>query len=85
MSPGHLVSFLDKTFCMEPILHCIFKPLRVKFRTFIFTSLHGNIKIGVSKFAHNSCPGWGGGAMGIYRESHVKGIDAWIMIASDRF
>ena len=20
---GHLVSFLDKTFCMEPILHCI--------------------------------------------------------------
>ena len=27
----------------------------------------------------------GGGAMGIYRESHVKGIDAWIMIASDRF
>ena len=29
--------------------------------------------------------GGGGGAMGIYRESHVKGIDAWIMIASDRF
>lgn len=83
MSPGHLVSFLDKTFCMEPILHCIFKPSRVKFRTFIFTSLHGNIKIGVSKFAHNSCPGWG--AMEIYLESHVKGIDAWIMIDSDRF
>ena len=27
----------------------------------------------------------GGGTKGIYRESHVKGIDAWIMIASDRF
>ena len=23
MSPSHLVSFLDKTFCMEPMLHCI--------------------------------------------------------------
>ena len=70
---------------MEPILHCIFKPSRVKFRTFI-TSLHGNIKISFSKFAHNSCPGWGGGggggAMAIDLESHVKEIDAWMMIAS---
>jgi len=81
MSPGHLVSFLDKTFCMELILHCIFKPSRV-FRTFI-TSLHGNIKISFSKFAHNSRPGWG--AMGIDLESHVTEIDAWMMIASGRF
>ena len=88
MSPGHLFSFLDKTFCMEPILHCIFKPSRVKFRTFIFISLHGNIKISFSKFVHNSCPekGGGGGAMmGIDLESHVTEIDAWMMIASGHF
>ena len=78
----HLVSFLDKTFCMEPILHCIFKRSRVKFRTLI-TSLHGNIKISPSKFAQNSCLGWG--AMGIDLESHVKEIDAWMMIASGCF
>ena len=65
---------------MEPILDCVFKPSRVKFWTFIFTSLHGNIKISFSKFAHNSCPGWG--AMGIDLESHVKEIDAWMMIFS---
>ena len=63
-----------------------FKPSGVKFRTFI-TALHGNIKSNFSKFVDNSCPeGGGGGAMmGIYLESHVTGIDAWMMIASGHF
>lgn len=83
MSPGHLVSFLDKTFCMEPILHCILNHQESNLGLLI-TSLYGNIKISFdSKFAHNSCLGWG--AMGIDLESHVTEIETWIMIALGHF
>ena len=83
MSPGHLVSFLDKTFCMEPILHCIFKPQGSNLGLLYLHHYMVTSKLASASLLTTLVQG--GGTKGIYRESHVKGIDAWIMIASDRF
>ena len=85
MSPGHLVSFLDKTFCMEPILHCILNHqesnLGLLLHHYIVTSKLGS----VSLFTTLVQRGGGGAMMGIDLESHVTEIDAWMLIASGHF
>ena len=84
MSPSHLVSFLDKTFCMEPILHCILNHqesnLRLLLHHYMVTSKVASVSLLTILVQRG-----GGIMMGIYLESHVTEIDAWMMIASGHF
>ena len=83
MSPSHLVSFLDKTFCMEPILHCILNHqesnLGLLLHHYMVTSKVASVSLLTILVQR------GGAMMGIYLESHVTEIDAWMMIASGHF
>ena len=86
MSPSHLVSFLDKTFCMEPILHCILNHQESNLGLLLQHYMVTSKVTSVSLLTILVQRGGGGGAMmGIYLESHVTEIDAWMMIASGHF
>lgn len=85
MSPSHLVSFLDKTFCMEPILHCILNHQESNLGLLLHHYMVTSKVASVSLLTILVQRGGGGAMMGIYLESHVTEIDAWMMIASGHF